>query len=470
MLKQHSRSVETGLRLFDVFVLTLALPLAYFLRHWLVRDEQPSLEDLQRYWPLLTVTLLFWIVSSGLVKVYDVYRTRPVSTELGRLARTTVVVAILISALGFFSKQHQTSRLFIGLYFALSLAMLVLNRIALRSVARALRRRGYNSRIYAVVGSGDLAQDIIENISAHPAWGFVFAGYVIDGEADPPSPDGKVLGRLADMGHILENQVLDEVIFAVPRDRLGATEQAIELCQEQGVLVRLCLEIFRGGIARMEISELDGLPMLGFSRTPSDTVQLVAKRAFDLGVSALVLLLLSPVLLAAMVAIKLDSPGPVFFWQRRVGLNGREFKILKFRSMYQDAESRLEALKRFNEMSGPVFKMTNDPRVTRVGRFLRRTSLDEFPQFWNVVRGEMSVVGPRPPLPSEVRQYKRWQRRRLSVKPGITCTWQVSGRNDIDFEQWMELDLQYIDQWSFWTDFQICLKTIPAVLSSRGAR
>ena len=177
-----------------------------------------------------------------------------------------------------------------------------------------------------------------------------------------------------------------------------------------------------------------------------------------------------PLLIGAAIAIKLDSPGPLFFRQRRVGVHGRIFHILKFRSMYVDAEARLEALREHNEMTGPVFKMTNDPRVTRVGRFLRRMSLDEFPQFWNVLRGEMSVVGPRPPLPSEVRQYKRWQRRRLSMKPGITCIWQISGRNEIDFDRWMELDLQYIDEWSLWNDVRICVLTVPAVLGARGAR
>jgi lipopolysaccharide/colanic/teichoic acid biosynthesis glycosyltransferase len=160
----------------------------------------------------------------------------------------------------------------------------------------------------------------------------------------------------------------------------------------------------------------------------------------------------------------------VFFRQRRIGLNGREFSMLKFRSMHVDAEARLEALKAQNEMSGPVFKMTNDPRVTRVGRFLRKTSLDEFPQFWNVLRGHMSVVGPRPPIPEEVRRYQRWQRRRLSVKPGLTCLWQVQGRNELDFAEWMALDLHYIDTWSLWGDLKIVLQTIPAVLLGRGAR
>jgi lipopolysaccharide/colanic/teichoic acid biosynthesis glycosyltransferase len=169
------------------------------------------------------------------------------------------------------------------------------------------------------------------------------------------------------------------------------------------------------------------------------------------------------------IAIRLDSPGPVFFRQRRVGMNGREFTLLKFRSMYQDAQARLDALRARNEVSGPVFKMKDDPRVTRVGRFIRRTSIDELPQFWNVLRGEMSVVGPRPPIPSEVQQYERRHLRRLSVKPGITCTWQVSGRSSIGFDRWMELDLSYIDNWSLWHDVKILARTIPAVLTGRGA-
>jgi exopolysaccharide biosynthesis polyprenyl glycosylphosphotransferase len=185
--------------------------------------------------------------------------------------------------------------------------------------------------------------------------------------------------------------------------------------------------------------------------------------------SGAILLLLAPLLAAVAVAIWLESPGPVLFRQRRVGLNGREFWLYKFRSMHRDAEARLQDLIARNEASGPVFKMRNDPRVTRVGRFIRKTSLDEFPQFWNVLRGEMSIVGPRPPLPEEVRQYKRWQRRRLSVRPGITCEWQVSGRSNVDFDRWIALDLQYIDNWSLWNDLRICARTIPAVLLARGA-
>jgi exopolysaccharide biosynthesis polyprenyl glycosylphosphotransferase len=272
------------------------------------------------------------------------------------------------------------------------------------------------------------------------------------------------------MARVLQENVLDEVVFAIPRERMPAMEEAILTCEELGVPVRVSLDVVSHGRSRMTVGEVAGVPMLRFSRTPSDSLALAVKRMFDVLASAVALLALAPILAAIALAIKLDSRGPVFFRQRRVGLNGRTFPILKFRSMYVDAEARLEELRARNEMSGPVFKMADDPRVTRVGRFLRRTSLDEFPQFWNVLLGDMSVVGPRPPLPDEVRQYKQWQRRRLSVKPGNTCIWQVSGRNQIDFDQWMELDLEYIDGWSLWRDLHICLRTIPAVLSARGAR
>ncbi len=236
------------------------------------------------------------------------------------------------------------------------------------------------------------------------------------------------------------------------------------------VAARVCLDLYEVDGARAELGDLDGLPTLSFSSAPTDEVALLFKRAFDVLSSAAALLLFSPVLLATALAVKLESPGPVFFRQVRVGKNGRPFRMFKFRSMRADAEERLESLRARNEASGPVFKMRNDPRVTRVGAFIRRYSIDELPQFLNVLSGEMSVVGPRPPVPAEVRQYERWQRRRLSVKPGITCTWQVSGRSDITFDRWMELDLAYIDSWSLWRDVQICFQTIPAVLTSRGAR
>jgi exopolysaccharide biosynthesis polyprenyl glycosylphosphotransferase len=306
-------------------------------------------------------------------------------------------------------------------------------------------------------------------MSAHPEWGYAFAGYVVDG----PPPDAldrrKILGRLGDLATLLKTAVLDEVIFVVPRDRLPAIEGAVLDCEEQGVSARICMDLFATRIASVAVEDLDGIPLLALSTVPQDPFALATKRALDVVLSAIALAVLAPVFLAVAIAIRLDSPGPVLYRQRRVGMNGREFTLLKFRSMFVDAHARLEALRSRNEVSGPVFKMKDDPRVTRVGRFIRRTSLDELPQFWNVLRGEMSVVGPRPPIPAEVERYERRHLRRLSVKPGITCTWQVSGRSSIGFDRWMELDLSYIDNWSLWRDVKILARTIPAVLTGRGA-
>jgi exopolysaccharide biosynthesis polyprenyl glycosylphosphotransferase len=402
------------------------------------------------------------------VKVYDAYRTRPLTTEILRLGKALVTVAVGVAALGY-AQKHDASRLFMGIYFTLAFLFLALDRVAIRLVARSLRRRGYNTRRYAVAGSGPLAREIVRTMAAHPEWGFEFAGFVVDGAPPEALDSRKILGTLDELERLLKRATLDEVIFVVPRERLDAIEDMVLACEERGVSARVCVDLFATRIATREVEDLDGIPLLSLSSVPSDGFALAAKRALDLVLSVTALVLLSPLLLAVAIAIRLESPGPVVFRQRRAGVNGREFMLLKFRSMYQDAEARLEALKARNEVSGPVFKMRDDPRVTRVGRFIRRTSIDELPQFWNVVRGEMSIVGPRPPIPAEVEKYERRHLRRLSVKPGITCTWQVSGRSAIGFERWMELDLHYIDNWSLWEDVKILARTIPAVISGRGA-
>jgi exopolysaccharide biosynthesis polyprenyl glycosylphosphotransferase len=468
MLKRNAPLVDVGLRALDLLALAAAFPIAYLIRaRFGARFD--ALIPMERYWPLLVETLLLWLVAAWIAEVYGAYRKRPLTTEVVRVAKALLVTGVGIAALGY-AQKHQISRLLVLIYFAACFASLAVNRLVVRGLARAARRRGYNTRRYAVAGSGPLAREIVRTMSAHPEWGYQFAGFVVDGPAPDALDRSKVLGAISDMDRLLRGAVLDEVIFAVPRERLAAIEDAILACEEQGVSSRVCMDLFTTRIATRNVEDLDGIPLLSLSTTPSDQVALAAKRALDVVISAFALAVLAPVFLAVAAAIRLDSPGPIFFRQRRVGMNGREFVLHKFRSMYQDAEARLEALRARNEVSGPVFKMRDDPRVTPVGRFLRRTSIDELPQFWNVLRGEMSVVGPRPPIPAEVKQYERWHRRRLSVKPGITCTWQVSGRSGIAFDRWMELDLAYIDEWSLWHDVKILARTIPAVLTGRGAQ
>ncbi|HET8538662.1 MAG TPA: sugar transferase [Anaeromyxobacter sp.] len=467
MLKRNSRLIEASVRSFDVVGLAAAFPAAYAIRARL-GSGLPGLVPLDRYWPLVAETLLLWIAAASLMKLYGSYRRRPLTSEVLRLGKALLAVAIGVAALGY-AQKADVSRLLVATYFAVAFTGLAGHRLAIRFLARSARRRGYNTRRYAVAGHGALAREIVRTMSAHPEWGYEFAGYLVDG----PPPDAlhrrKILGRLDGLAPLLKTAVLDEVIFVVPHERLPAIEGAVLDCEEQGVSARVCMDLFATRISTLAVEDLDGIPLLALSTVPQDPFALAAKRALDVALSALALLALSPVFLAVAIAIRLDSPGPVFFRQRRVGMNGREFTLLKFRSMYRDAHARLEALRTRNEVSGPVFKMRDDPRVTRVGRLIRRTSIDELPQFWNVLRGEMSVVGPRPPLPSEVQRYERRHLRRLSVKPGITCTWQVSGRSAIGFDRWMELDLSYIDNWSLWHDVKILARTIPAVLTGRGA-
>ncbi|HTP30202.1 MAG TPA: sugar transferase [Anaeromyxobacteraceae bacterium] len=471
MLREQAKLVDTALRASDLTVLVGAFPLAYVIRDGLRSEWTGALYPITQYWPVLAVALLFWLGASSMCFVYQPYRTRPIRLELARLARAMLLVAVGITALGFLLRQRDLSRSFVVLYCACAWILLALNRLALRSIARAARRRGYNTRRFAVVGSGPIAAEVVERTVQHREWGIHFAGYVLDDHGDLAEPTAPVLGRLSELPRILATEVVDEVLFAVPHQRFDKIEQALSTCEEQGIEAKIVINLFEGHRAQVSVQNINGLPVLAFTRTPSDAVALLAKRLFDVAVSATALIVLSPLFALVATAIRFHSPGPVFFRQRRVGMNGREFTLYKFRSMVVDAEEQLAGLRAYNEVGGPIFKMTNDPRVTRIGRFLRRTSIDELPQFWNVLRGEMSIVGPRPPLPEEVSNYQGWHRRRLSMKPGITCIWQVSGRSDVgDFDRWAKLDLQYIDSWSLWCDLKIFAKTIPAVLIGRGAR
>jgi exopolysaccharide biosynthesis polyprenyl glycosylphosphotransferase len=308
-------------------------------------------------------------------------------------------------------------------------------------------------------------------VRQHPEWGLRIAGLVDnDRERVGTIVEGvQVTGMLDDIPKILVDTVIDLVIFMVPRKWLGNIDESVRHCQLQGVEINIALDLFDHETGRIHITTHGTTPMLTLGATAIHPWQMAIKRLADIVISGILLVALSPLLLAIAAAIKLTSPGPVFYRQLRNGLHGREFSILKFRSMVQEADVLLDALRDQNEMSGAAFKMEKDPRVTPLGAFLRRFSLDELPQFINVLMGDMSLVGPRPLIASEKDKYEEWQRRRLSVRPGLTCLWQITGRSTTDFEQWMQLDLQYIDNWSILRDLKIILGTVPAMLRGRGA-
>jgi exopolysaccharide biosynthesis polyprenyl glycosylphosphotransferase len=276
---------------------------------------------------------------------------------------------------------------------------------------------------------------------------------------------------IVELESVMAQEPVDEVFITLPREKYGHLLEAIvSLCEEQGIIVRVQTEPFDLRIARWQVDELNGVPIVTIRSGPPDGWQLAAKRLMDVCGSAVLLIALAPLFAVVALLIKLDSPGPVFFTQQRVGLNRRRFKLFKFRTMAAEADKQQPMLEGLNEAEGPVFKIKDDPRITRVGRFLRRYSIDELPQLFNVFRGEMSLVGPRPlPVRDVERIDARWHKRRLSVKPGVTCLWQVNGRSDVNFNEWVRMDLEYIDKWSLGLDMKILLKTIPAVVKGSGA-
>jgi exopolysaccharide biosynthesis polyprenyl glycosylphosphotransferase len=266
---------------------------------------------------------------------------------------------------------------------------------------------------------------------------------------------------------VLHDRIVDEVVICLPFSQWNLIDAISRLCEEEGKIVRIPMDVLDHAIAVGRVEELDGTPVFSIVSGPDRALALLVKRLIDISLASIGLLILSPFLLVIALAIRLRDGAPVLFRQERVGLHGRLFRVVKFRTMVVGAAERQTDLAGHNEISGPAFKVTNDPRITRTGGYLRRTSLDELPQLWNVLRGEMSLVGPRPPLPSEVEGYDLWHRRRLSMKPGITGLWQVGGRRDPDFNRWVEADLEYIDRWSLWLDLKILARTIPAAMEGR---
>ena len=334
--------------------------------------------------------------------------------------------------------------------------------------------RGRYSRRVLLLGSGSRAQGIAARLHDDKRGSVEICGFLDD---DPSQEDRRALGqrylgRIERLGDIAARERVDWVIFGLPRRYLAndSTANAIGLCETLGIEFSIPVDLFDTRSARAVLRDVAGLPAVSFSVQGRRPIwQLAAKRAIDVVGAFVALVLTSPVWMLAALAVKLDSPGPVFFVQQRCGQYGEAFPFLKFRTMVTDAEARKIELRALNEKKGPVFKMRSDPRVTRVGRILRKYSIDELPQVLNVLIGHMSLVGPRPPVPGEVEKYELDHRGRLSMRPGITCLWQVSGRNQIEFEDWVKLDLEYVERWSLMLDFQILLATLPAVLSGRGA-
>jgi len=475
MLKERARLVAYWVWTTDLVLTTVAFFLAWWLRSHVLPQLFPAifpteLYPLSRYLGLLPLVLAIWTFLLVTREAYTSRRTVALAVEAWHVFQVVGGGVLTLAAAGWLLRLDFVSRPFLILFGVINLALLLGGKLALRLSARHVRSRGLNFRTLLLVGINPRSEEVARIIEEHPHWGLKLLGFVAPNGSFPETVNGlPVLGRADDLPGILQRLVVDEVIFVLSRRQLEEFEDSFLLCSELGIRARVAL-YFPHMKARVILEELEGIPLLTFTNTPGAIFPLFIKWLADVVVSALLLVVLSPLLAALGLIVWLSSKGPMLYTQQRCGLNGRRFTLFKFRTMFVGADERLDEVAHLNEVNGPAFKARRDPRVTPVGRWLRRWSLDELPQLVNVLKGEMSLVGPRPPIPAEVELYERWQRRRLSMKPGITGLWQVSGRAGIDdFDDWIALDLRYIDQWSLWLDAKILLKTIPAVLFARGA-
>lgn len=471
MLKERVEFVRSILYVFDLLLLSLCFFIAYFIfahvrTFSFIQPPHPLDLYLRGYW----LTLVIWALILRTKEEYHIRAQTYSSLVVRSFMKGLFFIGFFTSA-AFIFKYEFISRVWIAFYTLECIGVLLFSRLLIFFIATNVRRRGYNYRNLLLVGSGRRAEDFMRLIARHSEWGYRVIS-VLDKD---PQKIGQMfgdfkIGDLMEMPTLLENHVIDEVVFVVPRNWLKEIEKSILYCEAIGIPATLSTDFFDLEIASGVPKELDGFTYLTFETRQLRDPELLIKRTVDIIFSTAILAVSFPFLFAIAAAVKSTSKGPIFFKQTRCGRNGRQFMLYKFRSMVDNAEQQLENLRMHNQMSGPVFKMADDPRLTKIGRWLRKTSLDEFPQFWNVLKGDMSIVGPRPPISSEVEKYEPWQRRRLSMKPGITCLWQISGRNQIDFDEWMKLDLRYIDRWSLWLDIVIILLTVRAVISGRGAQ
>ena len=413
------------------------------------------------------VVLVLWV--QGLYRLRVRWSRR---REVLDVLIAVVLLAVVVFTALFLFKLPDVSRLFLLMLFPAQAAATITVRAVIRWSFTRLRGRGYNARYFLIIGANPAAQRFADAIERHRALGLRAVGHLAGPTDRARGTDRRVrrpvLGDLDDIESILHNVVVDEVVVCLDLEDRAMTVPIARLCEEEGRVVRIPITEFGPVVPGGLIEMLDGVEVQSLAYGPDRTLGLLIKRSIDVVLAALGLIVLSPLLLLVALIIRLKDGSPILFRQTRVGLHGRPFQLIKFRTMVPEAEALLAELEARNEISGPAFKLTDDPRLSLTGGWLRRASIDELPQLWNVLRGEMSLVGPRPPLPREVQVYDVWHRRRLSMQPGITGLWQVSARREADFDRWVRLDLDYIDRWSLWLDLKIMLRTIPAMLEGQG--
>lgn len=441
---------------------------------WVALPELVN-EHLKGFHFLLFVALLIaWQLIFASQGLYRNLRLATATAETVAVLRATSLGSFVVVMAGYFFRLELVDPQFVLVFWAASSGFTVVSFLLARAILEQARIAGRNLRYMLVIGTNERARAFAAKIEAKKALGIKLVGYVDEeweGMEKFRQEGGMLVCSFEGMAEYVRENPVDEVVIALPLcSSYERSARIVKLCQQQGLTIRFISDIFNLSLARAKIDKVDGEPIITLHNTGAmQGWTMLAKRGLDLVISTLLLILLLPLLLVVGLLVRLTSRGPALFVQERVGLNKRRFPMFKFRTMVENAEQQQKAMEHLNEVSGPVFKIRNDPRVTPLGRFLRRSSIDELPQLLNVFLGDMSLVGPRPLPQRDYEGFDRdWHRRRLSVRPGITGLWQVHGRSNIDFERWMELDRDYIDNWTLWLDIKILLMTLPVVVSKGG--
>jgi len=417
--------------------------------------------------------MLFWTAFLHFNDGYNPLRTQKKDLILRLTTRSCLFAGAVLLVFILLFSDLQANLSFLMVFFPLSWSSLLLNRVSTTYFIKIAHQRGRFIKYLLVIGTDERSLKAVDLIQRHPEWGIRLVGFLSIDEKKGGNRliSDSVIGKIENLPSILKEHVVDCVLFTGDAENIFQIRNLAYQCELRGIEFTLNTSSLIERYTNIRVEDLEGISFIRFTGVYQNPQKLFVKRLIDIIGSSLLLLCFFPLGLILALLIKRDSPGPVFYSQQRIGKNGRRFTMYKYRSMISDADKMQEELEDFNVMDGPVFKIEDDPRITRIGKFIRKTSLDEFPQLYNVFKGDMSLVGPRP-LPE--RDYYGFEQsshhRRFTVQPGITCLWQVSGRNEIGFDEWVRLDIQYIENWSLTLDFKILLRTIPAVLSRKGAK
>jgi exopolysaccharide biosynthesis polyprenyl glycosylphosphotransferase len=453
----------------DILAIGLAFQIAWYINYLFIGG---FFFTEKTYLILFICILPLWLIVLYLLKVTEIPRTKRYRTLFAEYMQSAVIVAGILLIFYFIFNKYNLSRRFLIEFTFLGFAFLFIIRLTEYKVFKLYRERGFNfMNIILMADEGSM--EFIERLRSYPEWGYRIVMVLTNSGKLNEAYRGKLNilpEKLKDaLYNIMEEVSIDEILYIKSKINPGEVREAIRLCEELGITFRLKTDDKQPKLTNAFVSDLAYEKFLTFINIPHKNAAVTTKKILDILISGLLLIILTPFMLLIAFMVWITSGWPVIYSQTRVGFRGRNFELFKFRTMIKGADEMRDELGNLNEMDGPVFKMKNDPRITGFGRFLRRTGLDELPQLVNVFRGEMSLIGPRPPLPEETKQYKKWQIRRLSVKPGLSCFWQIKpDRNSIQFEKWMELDLAYIDNWSLRLDFIILLKTIKTVFQRSG--